>query len=144
AERVNNGTRYPANCDKPHNFNAVAVYRPSLRFSLSLNFTYSTGRPVTQPYGRALINGVFVPIYVNRNQERIPDYHRLDFSMNFDPDPAKVKRFQSSWIFALYNVYGRRNAYSVFYRLNPLANADGYKLAIFGTVFPSLTYNFKF
>ncbi|MBC8154799.1 MAG: TonB-dependent receptor, partial [Bacteroidetes bacterium] len=108
AERVNNGTRYPANYDKPHNLNAVAVYRPSLRFSLSLNFTYSTGRPVTQPYGRALINGVFVPIYVNRNQERIPDYHRLDFSMNFDPDPAKAKRFQSSWIFALYNVYGRR------------------------------------
>ncbi len=143
-ERVNGGTMYPANYDKPHNFNAMAVYRPSLRFSMSLNFTYSTGRPITQPYARARINGVYVPIYVNRNQERIPDYHRLDFSMNFEQDPAKPKRFQSSWIFAIYNVYGHKNAYSVFYRLNPRADTDGYKLSIFGTVFPSLTYNFKF
>ncbi len=144
AERVNGGTMYPANYDKPHNFNAMAVYRPSLRFSMSFNFTYSTGRPITQPYARAQINGVYVPIYVNRNQERIPDYHRLDFSMNFEQDPAKPRRFQSSWIFAVYNVYGHKNAYSVFYRLNPRADADGYKLSIFGTVFPSLTYNFKF
>lgn len=149
AERVNNGYKYPANYDKPSTFNAMVVYRPSLRFSLSLNFTYSTGRPLTQPYARALINGVVVPIYINRNQQRIPDYHRLDFSMNFEPDPSKrdplkKRRFESSWVFAVYNVYGHKNAYSVYFRYNPQADANAYKLSIFGTVFPSLTYNFKF
>ncbi|GAB3504134.1 TonB-dependent receptor [Spirosoma knui] len=143
-ERVNNGRAYPANYDKPHTLNVLATYRPLAWFSLSLNFTYSTGRPITQPYARALINGVYVPIYIDRNQQRIPDYHRLDFSMLFEQNPAKKKRNQSSWVFSVYNVYARKNAYSVFYRLNNRAMNDAYKLSIFGTVFPSLTYNFKF
>ena len=144
AERVNNGRVYPANYDKPHTINVLATYRPTAWFSLSLNFTYSTGRPITQPYARARINGVVVPIYVNRNQQRVPDYHRLDFSMLFEQNPLKKKRNQSSWVFSIYNVYAHKNAYSVFYRLNPRSDADAYKLAIFGTAFPSLTYNFKF
>lgn len=143
-ERVNNGLAYPANFDKPHTLNVLASYRPTTWFSLSLNFTYSTGRPITQPYARARINGVFVPIYIDRNQQRIPDYHRLDFSMTFEQNPLKKKRNQSSWVFAIYNVYARKNAYSIFYRLNPRSFSDAYKLAIFGTAFPSLTYNFKF
>ncbi len=144
AERVNNGRVYPANFDKPHTFNMLATYRPTAWFSLSLNFTYSTGRPITQPYARASINGVLVPIFVDRNQQRIPDYHRLDFSMLFEQNPLRKKRNQSSWVFSVYNVYARKNAYSVFYRLNPRSDSNAYKLAIFGTAFPSLTYNFKF
>ncbi|AQG79465.1 TonB-dependent receptor [Spirosoma montaniterrae] len=143
-ERVNNGRAYPANFDKPHTLNVLATYRPLTWFSLSLNFTYSTGRPITQPYARARINGVFVPIYVDRNQQRIPDYHRLDFSMTFEQNPEKKKRNQSSWVFSVYNVYARKNAYSVFFRLNPRSLSDAYKLSIFATAFPSLTYNFKF
>ncbi len=146
SEQVNNGDRYPANYDKPHTVNVTTTYRPSLRFSLSLNLTYSTGRPITQPYARARVNGVVVPIFVNRNQERIPDYHRLDFSMNFDenPEKAKTRRFHSSWVFAVYNVYARKNAYSVFYRFDPRQREDAFKLAIFGSAFPSLTWNFRF
>ncbi|MBO0931591.1 TonB-dependent receptor [Fibrella aquatilis] len=143
-EQVNNGLAYPANFDKPHTLNATATYRPSLRFSMSFNFTYSTGRPVTQPYGRARINNVVVPIYVNRNQERIPDYHRLDFSMLFEQDPAKKRKVQQSWNFAIYNVYAHKNAYSVFYRYDPRQFEDAFKLSIFGTAFPSLTYNVRF
>lgn len=144
SERINGGSPYPANYDKPHTLNVLATYRPTAWFSLSLNFTYSTGRPTTQPYARALINGIYVPIYVDRNQQRIPDYHRLDFSMLFEQNPAKKKRNQSSWVFSIYNVYAHKNAYSVFYRLNNAANENAYKLSIFGTTFPSLTYNFKF
>ena len=144
AERVNNGRAYPANYDKPHTLNVLATYRPTAWFSLSLNFTYSTGRPTTQPYARARINGVIVPIYIDRNQQRVPDYHRLDFSMMFEQNPLKKKRNQSSWVFAIYNVYAHKNAYSIFYRLSSRSNTDAYKLAIFGTAFPSLTYNFKF
>jgi ferric enterobactin receptor len=143
-EQVNNGRIYPANFDKPHTLNATATYRPSLRFSLSLNFTYSTGRPITQPYARARLNGVVVPIYVNRNQERIPDYHRLDFSMLFEQDPAKKRKTQQSWNFSIYNVYAHQNAFSVFYKYDPRQLADAFKLSIFGTAFPSLTYNVRF
>jgi len=143
-EQVNSGQAYPANFDKPHTLNATATYRPSLRFSVSLNFTYSTGRPITQPYGRAKLNNVVVPIYINRNQERIPDYHRLDFSMLFEQDPAKKRKVQQSWNFSVYNVYAHKNAYSVFYKFDPRQSTDAFKLSIFGTVFPSLTYNVRF
>ncbi|MEZ0610659.1 carboxypeptidase-like regulatory domain-containing protein [Fibrella sp. WM1] len=143
-ERVNSGQAYPANFDKPHTLNATTTYRPSLRFSLSLNFTYSTGRPITQPYARARLNNTIVPIYVNRNQERIPDYHRLDFSMLFEQDPAKKRKVQQSWNFSIYNVYAHKNAYSVFYRFDPRQDSDAFKLSIFGTAFPSLTYNVRF
>ena len=143
-EQVNSGQAYPANFDKPHTLNATATYRPSLRFSLSLNFTYSTGRPITQPYGRARLNNVVVPIYVNRNQERIPDYHRLDFSMLFEQDPARKRKVQQSWNFSIYNVYAHKNAYSVFYKFDPRQLSDAFKLSIFGTIFPSLTYNVRF
>ncbi|WP_338875870.1 TonB-dependent receptor [Spirosoma sp. SC4-14] len=143
-ERVNNGKAYPANYDKPHTLNVLAVYRPNNWFNLSLNFTYSTGRPTTQPSAIARVGGISVPIYLDRNQQRIPDYHRLDFAMTFEQNPLKKKRNQSSWVFSIYNVYAHKNAYSVFYKLQPASFADAYKLSIFGTAFPSLTYNFKF
>ncbi len=143
-ERVNSGSAYPANYDKPHTLNVLATHRPTTWFSMSLNFTYSTGRPTTQPSAIARVAGVRVPIFLDRNQQRVPDYHRLDFSMTFEQNPLKKKRNQSSWVFSIYNVYAHKNAYSIFYKLSPASLADAYKLSIFGTAFPSLTYNFKF
>ncbi|WP_020606479.1 TonB-dependent receptor [Spirosoma spitsbergense] len=144
-ERVNNGNPYPANYDKPHTLNVLATHRPATWFSMSLNFTYSTGRPTTQPSAIARVAGVAVPIYLDRNQQRVPDYHRLDFSMTFEQNALTRKRKnESSWVFSIYNVYARKNAYSVFYKLSPASATDAYKLSIFGTAFPSLTYNFKF
>jgi ferric enterobactin receptor len=143
-EQVNNGNPYPANYDKPHTLNILATHRPTTWFSMSLNFTYSTGRPTTQPSAIARVGGVLVPIYLDRNQQRVPDYHRLDFSMTFEQNPLKKKKNQSSWVFSIYNVYARKNAYSIFYKLSPASSSDAYKLSIFGTAFPSLTYNFKF
>ncbi|GAB3769149.1 TonB-dependent receptor [Spirosoma horti] len=144
SERVNNGNPYPANYDKPHTFNVLATHRPTPWFSMSLNFTYSTGRPTTQPSAIAQVAGISIPIYLDRNQQRVPDYHRLDFSMTFEQNPLKHKKNQSSWVFSIYNVYAHKNAYSIFYKLSPASASDAYKLSIFGTAFPSLTYNFKF
>ena len=64
--------------------------------------------------------------------------------MLFEQNPLKKKRNQTNRVFAVYNVYARKNAYSIYYRLNNRADKDAYKLSIFGTAFPSLTYNFKF
>lgn len=143
-EQVNNGKWFPANFDKPHQVNIVAIYRPSLTFSASFNFTYSTGRPVTAPYAKARVNGVLIPIYLDRNQQRIPDYHRLDVSFTWDKNPETSGKFWYSWVFSVYNLYARKNAYSVFYKLRSNSRSDAYKLSIFGSALPSLTYNFKF
>jgi ferric enterobactin receptor len=148
-ERVNRGNRYPANFDRPHTLNAMAVYRPNLLVTVAFNFTLSSGRPATYPLGRytlyePTVFGASVPIYLNRNQDRIPAYHRLDFSITFDQNPEIERKWKSSWVFSLYNVYARKNAFSVFYSLRPYATTEANKLSIFASVFPSLTYNFKF
>ncbi len=150
-ERINNGSWYPANFDRPHTLNAMAVFRPDLKVTVAFNFTLSSGRPATFPYGRytlfePTIFGANVPIYLNRNQDRIPAYHRLDFSITFDQNPAlrPDRKWKSSWVFSLYNVYGHKNAFSIFYSLRPYATTEAFKLSIFASIFPSLTYNFKF
>ncbi|MGA0558127.1 TonB-dependent receptor [Larkinella sp. VNQ87] len=143
-ERINNGNWYPANFDKPHAVNLLAIYRPSLTFTFSANYTYSTGRPLTVPYAKARVNNLItLPVYLDRNQQRIPDYHRLDVSLTWEKSPARKSRYWYSWSFSVYNLYARKNAYSVFYRFSSYTPGDANKLSIFGSAIPSLTYNFK-
>ena len=145
-----NGVYYPTNFDKPHVLNIIANYYYNNRINFSANFTYSTGRPITLAQDKYYIDNIYVPNFVNRNKDRIPDYHRLDLSMNIEPNPNKSKRFKSSWNISIYNAYGRRNAYSLFSKTKNnriyqvLNRAETYRLAIIGAVIPSITYNFKF
>lgn len=146
-EEINGGEYYPTNFNKPNILNISATYKESARVSFSANFTYSTGRPVTYPDDKYYVYGLFIPNYVSRNQYKIPDYHRLDLAMTIDPDPSKESKWKGSWTFSVYNVYARKNAYSVFFKPNNQATAvqaNVYKLSIFGTIFPSITYNFSF
>jgi hypothetical protein len=145
-EQINNGEWYPANFDKPHDLTIVATYAFSPKWDLGTTFAYQTGRPITFPNGRAEFEGIIYPIYANRNGARIPDYHRLDISANYNPGENKQKRFKSSWSFGIYNVYGRRNPYSIFFRQNQNMPevTEAVRLAIFGNLIPFVTYNFKF
>jgi hypothetical protein len=138
------GAWYPANYDKPHTLNIMTNYRTGINVTFSANFTYSTGRPATYPLGRFIANGNAVPIYPNRNLQRIPDYHRLDLALIVEPNPNRPRKWQGTWVLSVYNLYSRDNAYSVYFELNRVEQTNAYKLAVFGAAFPSLTYNFKF
>jgi hypothetical protein len=79
-----------------------------------------------------------------RNNARIPDYHRLDFSWNiYNPSMDENKRWKGNWTFTVYNLYGRKNAYSVFLK-NQGTAIKANKLTVFGAPIISLSYNFKF
>ncbi|MGK7391955.1 MAG: TonB-dependent receptor [Candidatus Cyclobacteriaceae bacterium M2_1C_046] len=137
---VNEGAYYPSNFDQPHNLSLILNYKFAARLVFSANFSYSTGRPVTVPVSKFSYDRVLSVLnYSERNEYRIPDYHRLDLSLTLKPSLRK-KKFEGEWVLSVFNVYGRKNAYSVFF------NQDGfaYQLSILGTVFPSLSYNFKF
>lgn len=142
-ETINDGMEYPSNYDKPHDVTVISNYRFSRRFSLSLNFTYSTGRPVTVPLQRYVLDGSQRLLYTNRNQARIPDYYRVDFAMNIEGNHKIRKLAHSSWSLSIYNVTGRKNAYSVFFRTEN-GEIKGYKLSIFAQPIPTITYNFRF
>ena len=139
----NNGNYYPSNYDKPHDFTAITNYRFSHRISISVNFTYSTGRPYTPPIGKYILNGTPRMYYAERNQYRIPDYYRMDVSLNLEGNHKVKKLAHSSWTLAVYNLLGRKNASSIFFQ-TVNGTIQGYKLSIFGRPIPTLTYNFRF
>jgi hypothetical protein len=143
AEIINRGEYYPTNFDKPHDFTMIGNYRFNRRFSTSLNFTYSTGRPITLPLAKYQVGDSKRVYYSDRNQYRIPDYYRLDFAMNIEGNHRIKKLAHSSWSLGIYNLTGRQNAYSVFFK-SQNGTIKGYKLSIFGQPIPSITYNFKF
>lgn len=139
----NNGNFYPSNYDKPHDFTMISNYRFSHRFSLSLNLTYSTGRPYTPPIGKYIIDGAQRVYYADRNQFRIPDYYRMDLAMNIEGNHRIKKLAHSSWTLAVYNVLGRKNPTSVYFQ-TVAGKVNGYQLSIFGQPIPTITYNFRF
>ncbi|GAA4276157.1 TonB-dependent receptor [Aquimarina mytili] len=142
-ERVNNGDFFSSNFDKPHDFSLVANYKLTRRFSLSTNFVYQTGRPITFPIGSFTFNGADFTVFSERNKFRIPDFYRLDIGFNIEGNHKKNKLAHSFWTISIYNVLGRNNPFSVFF-VTENGEVKGLKSSIFSIPVPSITYNFKF
>jgi hypothetical protein len=140
---INNGKYYPSNFDKPHDFTFIGNYRFSRRFSTSLNFNYSTGRPITLPLARYFADNAMRVFYSDRNAYRVPDYYRADLALNIEGNHKVKKLAHSSWTLGIYNLTGRKNPYSIYFKTEN-GTIKGYKLSIFGRPIPNLTYNFKF
>lgn len=143
-ERINNGEYYPADYDKTHNLTLVTTYQVNKRLSFSANFIYSTGRPFTLPDAKYLYDGQTIIDYSGRNQNRIPDTHRLDLSLTLKGKGRPGRRWKGEWVFSIYNVYARRNAFSIYFAGDGQANNTARRLSILGTMVPSVTYNFTF
>jgi len=142
-ELINNGNYYPANYDKPHDLTFIGNYRVTHRFSISLNATYSTGRPITLPIGTYFYGGSMRTLYADRNAHRIPDYFRTDFSMNIDGNHKVHQLTHNSWTIGVYNLTGRKNPYSVYF-VSEGGVINGYKLSIFGSAIPYINFNIRF
>ncbi len=143
-ETINFGEYYPANVDRPHDLSITAFYKFTRRWSMSANFVFMSGRPGTFPESKYIVDRFTVAGYGERNQSRIPDYHRLDLSFTLDGNLRKNKKWNGSWTFSVYNVYSRNNAYSVYFKAVNRAVPQAYKLSVLGAAFPAITYNFNF
>ena len=142
---INQGEWYRTNFDKPHNLTFILNFQPIERRTFTFNFTYGTGRPSTAPVSNYLTkDNIYVPVYSDRNQIRIPDYHRLDVSYNFARSHNKAAKVLTSWTFTIYNVYGRKNPFSVYYTRGFNNTPQANRLAVVGTVFPSISFNIEF
>ncbi len=157
---INGGKTYSAKYDRTHDISFVVSRQINTRLTLSANWVYATGQAVSLPVGRYNIDGRSIPYYddLDRNGQRMPAYHRLDLSANLEGKNKKNKKWQGSWNFSIYNVYARKNAFSLTFedinnddiRYDP--EEDGpitstrpgtVKLYLFSLI-PSVTYNFKF
>ena len=142
-QTINDGRFYPANFDKPHSTNLVSNYQFSHRFTTSLNIVYSTGRPITLPIAVFYLGGSQRIYYSERNQYRVPDYFRTDFSFNIEGNHKIKKLTHNSWSFGVYNLLARKNPYSVYF-IQEAGIIKGYQLSVFGTAIPFISYNFRF
>jgi len=143
-ETINQGEWFPSRLDRPNNLNIVLNIDLNKSNTFSANFTYQSGRPITAPASNFIQDNILIPYYSDRNQFRIPDYHRLDVSYTIKRNVIKKRKYKDSFTISIYNLYGRKNAYSIFFRKKPGSSTNAYKLSIIGTIFPSLTYNFQF
>ncbi|HET8859490.1 TonB-dependent receptor [Marivirga sp.] len=158
-EGVASGEPYLARYDKPHDIALVLSHKFSERLSLSGNWIYATGTAVSFPEGRYIINGQNIPYYDDskRNTSRMPDFHRMDLGFTYQLE-SRWQRFNHEISVSFYNVYNRKNPFSIEFRQvnnnNPSYNEseDGpitstrpaaIKTSLFGII-PSLTYNFSF
>ncbi|AYN02759.1 MULTISPECIES: TonB-dependent receptor [unclassified Flavobacterium] len=144
SETVNNGNFFPSNFDKPHDLSAILNYKFTKRYSLSTNFLYQTGRPITYPIGTFNYGNAEYTLYSDRNAYRIPDYIRLDIGINIEGNHKIKKLAHSFWNISIYNVLGRNNPYSIYFVTDKNGSVKGYKSSIFSIPVPSITYNFKF
>lgn len=144
-EGVNNGDTYLAHWDKTHDIAIVASYELNKKWSLGANWIYQSGRAVTAPTGRFTYGNTVIPVYSDRNAVRLPDYHRLDVSATLTPKKSFGKKWKGEWVFSIYNLYGRKNAYSVNFVQDETNPNETYaeKMYLFRLI-PSVTYNFKF
>lgn len=142
-EIINDGEWYASNFDKPHDVTLIGNYKVSTNTSVSATFGYSTGRPVTFPEAKFDYSGNSLAYFDRRNEQRLPDFHRLDLAVNFKLK-GKGKFYDGDWTFSILNVYGRKNPFSLFFVDELGAPPQALKLAVLGVPLPSISYSIKF
>ncbi|WP_053970783.1 TonB-dependent receptor [Mangrovimonas sp. ST2L15] len=141
---INNGDWYNTPYDRTHDISVTGMYKLNDKWTFSSNFIFQTGRPVTYPNGQYEYEGLSIASYSNRNQDRLPAYHRLDLSATLTPRKNAGRKWKSEWVFGIYNVYNRRNAASISFSQNRQTGMnEATRISIFGAI-PSVSYNFKF
>ena len=143
---INEGKAYPSSYDRTHNISVVANYDLTKRWNFSTSWVFATGNPTSYPIAKYDVQGNTIYYYAARNSNRIPDYHRLDVSFTYDFKKNERRKVKQSLNFSIYNLYARRNAYSVTFRQNednPNVS-EATRLSIIGSMIPSVTYNFNF
>ncbi len=150
---INDGNRYAGYFDQPHTFNINLVLDKGRVHELGFNFVVQSNRPYTVPNGFLELNGLSVPLFLERNNARLPVYHRLDFSWTIHNFKREKRRWTGDWVVTIFNVYGRDNAFNIYFapkdNSRPIAlfsrsPLGSYKLSIFAAPVFSLGYKFKF
>jgi len=136
---------YPSRFDRLHNLYIVAQYRLNKKWDLAANFVFSSGTPTTFYTGQYSIQGYTIPDAGNndRNNVRNPNYHRLDLSATYTK--KKKGKWESNWVFSVYNAYNRRNPFSIYFENNYQNTGinQAIQFSVIGSIVPAISYNFK-
>ncbi len=153
---INGNDVYPATWDRPHDLSLYISYNVSPRWIVSMNWLYMTGSAFSSPTGYYYYNGYAVPVYEKKNNDRFPDYHRLDLSTEIQLNKSSA-RYRHKLVFSIYNLYGRKNPISVNFNKtlddegDPIVPGDLYptpelvpSMIYLYTMVPAVSYSFTF
>lgn len=142
---INYGNWYNNPQDKTHDLSIVAFYKHNKKWSFSTSFVFATGIPTNYPTAKYEYEGFTIPHYAGRNESRLPTYHRLDLAATLRPSKNENRKWNTEWVFSIYNVYNRKNASSLYFRQSSEDSdvTEAVQLSIF-PIIPSVSYNFKF
>lgn len=142
---LNGGKPYRSPLNHEHAINFVLSYDFSKLLSASGEWVFYSGSPTTYPVGRYSFMDTWVPVYSERNSDRLPDYHRMDLSLTYRTrGRAAGKKWSGEWNLSVYNAYSRHNAWSIAFNYDREENkTKAVKVYLF-TVIPSVSYNIKF
>ena len=142
---LNGGKPYPSPLNHEHAVNFVLSYEISPQLSASAQWVFYSGAPTTYPVGRFNYQGVWKPVYSTRNEDRLPDYHRLDLALTWrTKGRVEGRRWSGEWNLSFYNAYARHNAWTIAFSYNrQKEQAQSVKMYLF-SVIPSVSYNIKF
>jgi hypothetical protein len=147
-DTLNDGLKYPSKYDRRHDLSVVATYQLNKKWKLSGVFVYGSGNAVSLPERFYVVGGILTQEYSRINQYRLAPYHRMDISAIYTPRQRPNQRFQTNWVFSLYNVYSRLNPYFIYFSQegSPYDGSLSIKteqVSLF-PIIPSVTWNFKF
>jgi outer membrane cobalamin receptor len=141
---VNNNSYYSPRYDIRNNITVTGNYRLNKAWMFSTTFKYASGGFVTVPDQMFIIDGASFYTYSSRNNYKLPAYHRLDFSVYFNPRKNEHRHMKSEWVLSVVNVYSRRNIYSLTIQTSQTYELSGaYKMYLYG-ILPTISYNIKF
>lgn len=119
---INDGNPFAANFDRRHNFAVTGNYAVNERINVSANWIYQSGTPVTVPeavFRNPFFDNFTLPeyIYGKKNNFRMPNYHRLDVSVNLIGESRAGR--ERIWTLGVYNAYNSVNPFFLNNRYQP-------------------------
>ena len=145
---LNAGETYPAKYDRRHDLSVVGTYELNKKWKFGAVFVYGSGNAMSLPERFYIVNGVLTQDFSGINEYRLDAYHRLDLSATLTPQKTKKKKFESYWVFSIYNVYNHLNPYFIYFNQtgNPYSGnlqIEARQVSLF-PILPAVTWNFKF
>jgi hypothetical protein len=155
-ENLNQGKVFPAKYDRRHDVSFVFTHKFSEKMDVGLVWVYGTGNAATlgvmqypspgfSTYKTNTENYHDITDFEQRNNYRLPPYHRFDLGINFHREKKHGIRTLN---FSIYNAYNRKNPFFITWDVDENAplwqSRKVLKQYSLFPVIPSITYSFDF
>jgi hypothetical protein len=146
-ENLNFGEVFPYRYDRRHDIGIAVTHEVNENINMGFVWVYGTGNAVT--LGLERYRSVFdtqfqwageVEHIEQRNNYRMPAYHRLDISINFKKEKKWGER---TFSVGVYNIYNRQNPFYLEFGYDDNNNRQLFQYSLFPLI-PSINYAFKF